>query len=248
MDVQVRRHLLVDQPQEREELLVPVPRLALGDHLAGSDVQGREQCRRAVAQVVVGVALRVAQIHGQFRLGPVQGLDLRLLVDAEHHRVIRRIEVKSRDITDFLDEEGIGGELEGLGQVGLDAEQAEPAGHGTGRDALGRTHAVGAPVGGVGGLVLQGPVDHPGDPFVVVRARPAGAQFVVQASDAAVEVALAPLADGLRRSADPVRDRSVGDALRAGEDHAGAQHQGMGHSSGFGAPPPATGCGRPRRL
>ena len=31
MDVQVRRHLLVDQPPEREELLAPVPRLALDD-------------------------------------------------------------------------------------------------------------------------------------------------------------------------------------------------------------------------
>ena len=39
MNVQVRRHLLVDQPQEREELLVPVSDLALGDHLAGGDVQ-----------------------------------------------------------------------------------------------------------------------------------------------------------------------------------------------------------------
>ena len=53
IDVQMCRHIFVDQPQEREELLAPVPRLALGDPLAGGDVQGREQSRRAVAQVVV---------------------------------------------------------------------------------------------------------------------------------------------------------------------------------------------------
>lgn len=82
----------------------------------------------------------------------------------------------------------------------LDAEKAEPAGHGAGRDALDLAHAVGALAGGVRGLFLHGAVDHLGDPFVVVGARAAGAEFVMQALDAAVEIVLAPLADSLRRS------------------------------------------------
>ena len=211
-------------------------RLALGDHLAGGDVQGREQRGRAVAQVVVRVALRVAELHGRFRLGPVVGLDLRFLLDAEHHLVVRRIEVNPRNIRDFPNEEGIRGELEGLGQVRLDTEQAEAAGYGTGRDALDRPHAVGAPVGSIRGLLLQGPVDHPGDPFVVVSARAAEADFVVRALDAVVEIAPAPIADSLPRSGDPAGGLSVDEAILTGEDHAGVQDQGMGHGGGVGDP------------
>jgi len=64
---------------------VPVPGLALGDHRTGANVQGGKQCGGAVADVVVGDALDVAQTHGQQRLGAIEGLDLRFLVNAEHH-------------------------------------------------------------------------------------------------------------------------------------------------------------------
>ena len=47
MDVQIRLDLLVDQALERQELLVPVSRLALGDHLADCNVECREWCGRA---------------------------------------------------------------------------------------------------------------------------------------------------------------------------------------------------------
>ena len=83
--------------------------------------------------------------------GSVQWLGSAFRVDAGHHHVIRRIDVKPCNIVDFLDEEGIRGQRQGLGPLRVDAEQAEPVGRGTDLDALDRTHAVGAPVGGVGG-------------------------------------------------------------------------------------------------
>jgi hypothetical protein len=69
---------------------------ALGDHFCCGDVQGCKQDGCAVAELVVGDALHVAQdqpLRGsrwlrQKGLGAVQGLDLRLLVDAEHHRLV----------------------------------------------------------------------------------------------------------------------------------------------------------------
>ncbi len=49
----------------------------------------------AVADVVAGGgdALNLVEAHGQQGLGSFVGLDLRLLVDAEHHRLIRRVQV-----------------------------------------------------------------------------------------------------------------------------------------------------------
>lgn len=92
----------------------------------------------------------------------------------------------------------------------LAPEAAEPAGVGSGRDTLARAYAVSTPPRGVCGLVLQGAVDHLGNLPALVSAWPAVPEFGVQALDAAVELALAPLFDGLRRSADPVRERDDG--------------------------------------
>ncbi len=41
--VEFERDLLVHPPQETQELLVPVPGFALGDHRTGGHVQGSEQ-------------------------------------------------------------------------------------------------------------------------------------------------------------------------------------------------------------
>ncbi len=86
---------------------MPVARLAVGDHLAGGHVQGGEQGGCAVADVVVGHTFHVSQVHGQYRQDPVEGLDLRLLVDAEHHRLIRWVLVEADDVADLLNKEGI---------------------------------------------------------------------------------------------------------------------------------------------
>ena len=48
-------------------------------------------------------------------------MDLRCLVDPQPHRVVRRIEVESPEVPDVLEEEGIGGQLEGLRQMRLEA-------------------------------------------------------------------------------------------------------------------------------
>ena len=156
-------------------------------------------------------------------MGPVQGLDLRLLVDAQHHGVVGGMEVKSHDISDLLDEEGVVGELERARQMRLDAKEREPALHGGLGDALGGAHQAHAPVLGVGRLLLQGAADHLGDLLVVVAAGTTGAKLVMQALNAEFEEASTPLADGLGRSPDPFGHCPVGEALGTGQDHAGSQ-------------------------
>ena len=60
--------------------------------------------------------------HRQHRLGPVQRLDLALLIHAQHHRLLRRVVVQPDDIDDLLHEERVGGQLEGVLQVRLEVE------------------------------------------------------------------------------------------------------------------------------
>ncbi len=74
-------------------------------------VQGGEQGGHAVALVIVGHGSGPTLLHRQARLGTVQGLDLRLLVDAEHHGMGGRIDIETDDVAD------LGGELRIVGQL-----------------------------------------------------------------------------------------------------------------------------------
>jgi|JI10StandDraft_1071094.scaffolds.fasta_scaffold04735_3 hypothetical protein len=93
MDVQLLRHCLVDLAQEREKFLMPVARLAAGQNRAVEHIERREQRRSSVADIVVGDAFSVTKSHRQHRLRAFQSLALALLVNAEHQRVFRGIQV-----------------------------------------------------------------------------------------------------------------------------------------------------------
>lgn len=71
---------------------------ALADDLADLYVEGGEERERAMPLVVVGAALGLAGAHWQQRLGAIERLDLALLVDAQHHRAVRRVEIEPNDV------------------------------------------------------------------------------------------------------------------------------------------------------
>ena len=78
---------------------------ALADDPALQHVERGEQRRRAVALVVVRHRPAAAALHRQSGLGAVERLDLRFLVDRQHQRVLRRIDIEADDILH------LGGEL-----------------------------------------------------------------------------------------------------------------------------------------
>ena len=88
--------LSVEDLQKGQELLVRVPAEAsLGD-LAGGHFQSREQTRGAVSDVVVRHSGWKSRSHRQDRLGSIQRLNLRLLVDAKHQGLFWRIQYRGR--------------------------------------------------------------------------------------------------------------------------------------------------------
>ena len=100
--------------EERQELLMSVPVLAQPGDLPGGDLQGGEQRGGAIPDVVMGALLGMPGLHRQRLLGPVQRLDLGLLVHTQHDRVLRRRQIQPDDVGDLGDQLGIGGELERL--------------------------------------------------------------------------------------------------------------------------------------
>ena len=80
---------------------------AAADHGAVEHVEGGEQGGRAVALVVVGHGAAATGLDRQPGLGAVERLDLAFLVDRQHDRMGRRIEIEADDIDE------LGGELAG---------------------------------------------------------------------------------------------------------------------------------------
>ena len=119
-------HLL----QEGEELLVAVKLIAGLGHVSGGHLQGGEQGGGAVTHVVVRGSLGQAGTQGQDRRGAIEGLDLALLIDAEHDRLLRRVEVETDDVAHLGLKGGVGGELELLSPPGLQPVAPPTAGHG----------------------------------------------------------------------------------------------------------------------
>ena len=167
--------------------------------------------------VVVRPTLGLARAHGQQGLGAVERLDLAFLVDAQDQRPVRRGQVEADHVAHFRDEVGIGGELEGLDPVGLEAERPpDPLDRGGGQ-ATGPGHAARAPMAAVGRQALQGPVDHSLDPVVADLARRARARLVAQPLQSMLREAVAPLAHRVGMHTEPRADAPRAARLGAGQ-------------------------------
>ncbi len=77
--------------------------IAYADDRTGQHVQRGEQRGRAVALVVMGHRAVTARLHRQARLRTVQGLNLALLVHAQHDCLVRRVQVQPHDVRQFFD-------------------------------------------------------------------------------------------------------------------------------------------------
>jgi hypothetical protein len=174
---------------------MPVPLIALADHLTGGHVQGRKQRCGAVADVVMGPSLGLPGLHGQERLGAVQGLHLALLIDAQDDGVFRRSHVQSDHVADHLHEERITGELEGLATVRLEPEGTPDAADCRLRQSEFGGHATSTPVSGRLGLGLQGLGDNLLDVGVGELAWGSGTWFVGQTLQTPLDEPLPPGAD-----------------------------------------------------
>src|SRR6185437_1963291 len=109
----------IDAPEEAQELAMPMARHAFADHRTIEHVERREQGGGTVALVVMRHGAGAALLHRQARLGAIERLDLALLVDGQHQRLVRRVEVETDDILHLLRECRVARQLEGPGQMWL---------------------------------------------------------------------------------------------------------------------------------
>ena len=106
--------LAIDRLEEPQPLLMPMELIGHRPYRAGEYVQCGEQCRHAIALAIVRHRRTPSALERQSRLRAVQCLDLRLLIAAQHQRVLGRIEVQTDDVLELVDEAWVVGELERL--------------------------------------------------------------------------------------------------------------------------------------
>ena len=83
-----------DIGEKSDELGAGVPRCGLTHDFAGLGVERRVQRQRSMAVVLKAMAFESAWRKQQNRIEPVERLDRSLLIDAEHGRMCRRIQIQ----------------------------------------------------------------------------------------------------------------------------------------------------------
>ena len=96
----------VDVLQKLDPLLVSMPRHTRINHNAFRHVERCEQRGGAVAVVIVGPGAQTAGINGQALLHAIEGLNLRLLVDAQHNGMRWWVQIQAEDVTSFSAKSG----------------------------------------------------------------------------------------------------------------------------------------------
>src|SRR5580700_8172999 len=132
----------------------------LRHHFAREDLERGEQVDRSVPLVLVGPSLRESRSDGERGLLALESLDLRLLVDAEHDRFLRRVQVQSHDVGELLLEPRVVAELERLTPMGLEASGLPDPVHGHVTDAELAGQGSGGPVRLTGRGRVEGGVDN----------------------------------------------------------------------------------------
>ena len=98
-----------------------------------------------MANVVVGGGLDMADAQGQTGLGTFQRLALRLLIAAQHQRLLRWVEIQADDVPELFLEMRIVRQLEGAGQMRFDVVGGPQPLNACGRDARRVRHGAATP-------------------------------------------------------------------------------------------------------
>ena len=208
----------------------------VADHQARGHVQRGVEVGGAVTAVVVAGSLGAARQQRQHRGGAIEGLDLGLLVDAQHHRRVRRVQVQPDDVAHLVDELGVRRQLEAVGQMRLQPEGPPDLRHRGLRHPRRLGHRSRRPVRCIGGRLLQRLDDDPFDVGISHRARRAGAGIVPQSIETQVEEPASPLAHRVLMHTEPAGDLPVGRPIGAGQHDPTAGRQRVG---ALGSPRPS---------
>ncbi len=159
MQIEMGGRLSIDLFEESQELVCPMAWHTFADNRARCHIERGEERRGAVAFVIMGHGSGAALLQRQTGLGAIERLDLAFLVDGQHQRLLRRVEVEADDILDLFGEVGIVGDLEALHEMRLEAIFGPDALYARVTDAHRFGHGPHAPMRRIDRTLLHGLFD-----------------------------------------------------------------------------------------
>ena len=106
MQIEMGGGLAINFFEEGQELVCSMAGQTFADDFAGRDVERGKDRGGVVALIIMGHGSGAAFLQRQAWLGPVECLNLAFLVDGQHKRPLRRVEVESDDVLDLSCEVG----------------------------------------------------------------------------------------------------------------------------------------------
>ena len=220
--------------KEGNELLTGVAGHRLAHDLAGPRIQRGIEREGAATDVLEAVAFSTTRRKRQHRQGPVEGLESRLLVDAEYNCVLGRIDIEGNHIGGLGLEVGVLGSDVALQAMGLEPGPRPDPSDSHVADAKDAAQLAGGPVGAAvaGRLLGQGQDSR----LQALRrgARPTAAMPSVQALQPALQETRSPQADGGLAATKLVCYCTVGNTL--GQEQDQTRSSGIRNARGSGTP------------
>jgi len=160
MEIELGGSFGVDFLKESDELLMPMARQAVSNHLAVEHTEGGKQGGRPMADIIMRHGSTAALLQGQTGLGSVQGLDLAFLIQAQNQRLVRRIQIQPHDIAQLLHKPFVTAEFEGSDQMRLQVMPLPDSPDGRFTQLLGFGHRPGTPMRRIRRFGMKSGFDH----------------------------------------------------------------------------------------
>lgn len=135
----------IDFLEKFQPLLMPVLIFNTADQASLKIVQRGEQPDGAVAYIIVRLRADMADAQRQPRLGAFKCLHLAFFIKAEHQRLVRRVQVESDNVPEFLFKIRVIGQFEGASQVRFQVIGRPEFVHAGSRNSSRSCHASAAP-------------------------------------------------------------------------------------------------------
>jgi hypothetical protein len=176
----------------------------------------------------------VSQAHGQDGLSAVQSLNLALFVHAQHHGLVRGVEIEPHKVPHLLHEEGVGGKFEMFSAMGLKAESPPETVHRRKGYPGGGGQRPAGPMGAGLGPGLEGLPQQGSHLFVIDGPGRSGSGFFMQAHETLAQEAPTPFTHSGAGQPQLDGDGAVVESVGGQQDDLGPLGQGLGMRPGPG--------------
>src|SRR3972149_2718347 len=186
-----------------------------------------------MTNIIVGHPFDISQSHGKHWLSTIKRLYLTLLVNAQNHSFVRRVQVQAHNISHFLNKERVCGEFEMVLTMGLETKSSPDPMHGGTRQFSIFGRRTDGPMRSFMRFGLKGFTDKHGNFFIRDRSRSTRTQFVMETCQSILDIALTTVTDALSADSKFLGNGIIRNTISAEKHNVRSSHKSMWQRPGI---------------